>query len=200
VANKGLHEYEMIRDEGDDKHSRFAVTLHRAVGYLSVSNGEIRRPQAGPSIPTPGAQCKRNLSAELCWGTASGNVAEVMRSARLFAHPIFVRQLPVIKNAPSDGPIPGSRSLLTLGNPAVQLSSLHTAGSDGDVIVRLYNPTDEDQACSIDVGFPATKFCESSLKEEWREDSKQMVDGGVAECVIKSNQIKTFRFRNDETV
>ena len=54
VANRGLPEYELINHKG---HTYIAVTLHRAVGYLSVSNGSIRLPQAGPSIPTPGAQC-----------------------------------------------------------------------------------------------------------------------------------------------
>ena len=59
VANKGLPEYELISFKG---HNHFAVTLHRAVGsMLSVSNGSIRRPQAGPSIPTPGAQCQVNV-------------------------------------------------------------------------------------------------------------------------------------------
>ena len=62
VANKGLPEYELISFKG---HNHFAVTLHRAVGMLSVSNGSIRRPRTGPSIPTPGAQCLGKRTAEL---------------------------------------------------------------------------------------------------------------------------------------
>jgi len=197
VANKGLHEYEIL---GDGDNSFIAVTLHRSVGYLSVSNGKIRRPQAGPSIPTPGAQCKRRLSAELCWGTTDDELSALMLSARSFAHPPFSRQLPVIKNAPKEGPVPASRSLLTLDNPMIQLSSLHAADQDGDVILRLYNPSEADQTCSITIGFSATEFCESTLREAWRDETKQTIKRGVANIALKSNQIKTLRFRNDPSV
>ena len=64
VANKGLHEYEVCNDKDV---SEIAVTLHRAVGKLSVNGGGIRGCHAGPGIDTPGAQCLRQIRHELAF-------------------------------------------------------------------------------------------------------------------------------------
>lgn len=193
VANKGLHEYEII-EESEESH--FAVTLHRAVGYLSVSNGKIRRPQAGPSIPTPGAQCKRKLSAELCWGVSKKGLDELLVAARTFSHPPFARQLPEIEHSPENGPVPQSQSLMKIDNPMIQLSSLHGLHSTGDIVLRIWNPSNEIQKTKIRPGFKATYFCKTSLKEEWREDDKQSLKDNSADLIIKPNEIVTLRFRD----
>ncbi|MDR6553120.1 glycoside hydrolase family 38 C-terminal domain-containing protein [Paenibacillus qinlingensis] len=52
VANKGLTEYEMLNDE----QGTLAITLLRAVGWLSREDTLVRHGGAGPETPVPDAQ------------------------------------------------------------------------------------------------------------------------------------------------
>lgn len=191
TANKGLHEYELTQRDGS---SWFAITLHRAVGYLSVSNGKIRRPQAGPSIKTPGAQCKRELTAELCWGT-SETLVDLLRAAKSFSHPAYLHQLPVFKNAPETGPVPLRQALLEITNGSVQLSSLRRAPDGNDSILRLYNTTEEEQTTKVMIGFEASAYCVTDLTEEWMDENSTEIRDKEISLKLNSHQIVTCRFR-----
>ncbi len=54
VINEGLPEYEVRRDE---KGATICLTLLRCCGWLSQGDLKTRKGNAGPSIPTPDAQC-----------------------------------------------------------------------------------------------------------------------------------------------
>lgn len=194
TANKGLHEYELIERNGS---SWFAITLHRAVGYLSVSNGKIRRPQAGPSIKTPGAQCKRPLKAELCWGI-SNSLDELYRATRSFSHPVYMQQLPAIENKPETGPVPLRSSLLTITNGAVQLSSLRKASDGDDSILRVFNTTDDVQKSRVQIGFDCSRYCKTDLTEEWKDENSIVINKNEISLKLKPHQIVTCRFRTDD--
>src|SRR5690606_8529830 len=55
VIHDGLHEHEVVRGD-DPAGGELAVTLLRAVGWLSRLEPHRRPKPAGPSVATPGAQ------------------------------------------------------------------------------------------------------------------------------------------------
>jgi alpha-mannosidase len=55
ILSRGLREYEVL-ERGDG--SEIAVTLFRSVGWLSRADMATRRGNAGPDVPTPGAQLR----------------------------------------------------------------------------------------------------------------------------------------------
>ncbi len=59
ITTRGLHEYETHLK---DKATKVSVTLLRSVGWLSRGDLLTRKGNAGPSFPTPEAQCLRPLS------------------------------------------------------------------------------------------------------------------------------------------
>jgi len=63
ILNRGLPEYEAIKNE--EGTITVAITLLRSIGWLSRTNLDSRRNDAGPSLKTPGAQCIGNYSFEL---------------------------------------------------------------------------------------------------------------------------------------
>ncbi|MCA1803159.1 MAG: glycosyl hydrolase-related protein, partial [Rhodothermaceae bacterium] len=191
IANRGLHEFEILQD-GDNTMA--AITLHRAVGYLSVGNGRIRRPQAGPSVPTPGAQCKRDLHADLCFGI-SATVAEAANSARAFSHPAWCREMPWLPHLKRSGSLPLSHSILGLNNPAVELSALkRSSGSDG-IVLRLYNPGEDAQNVTARLGWDAKTWCETDLTEIWQESAAINVESNTLAISLNPFEIKTVLIR-----
>ena len=190
VANRGLHEYELMNLDGK---SAIAVTLHRSVGYLSVANGKIRRPQAGPSIETPGAQCKRNLKADLCWGIASGDSSEMIQSAKLFSHPPMAREMPHLDNLPESGDIKRELSIVKIENPNILLSAIKRAEDGRDIILRCYNVTDVPQSTQIEFELGLSRYCESSLFEEWVEEHAGEVADNKFAGNFSPHEIKTYR-------
>ncbi|MFN2374702.1 MAG: glycosyl hydrolase-related protein, partial [Cyclonatronaceae bacterium] len=169
-------------------------TLHRAVGYLSVGNGRIRRPQAGPSVPTPGAQGKRDLHADLCFGI-SATVTEAANSARAFSHPGWCREMPWLPHLKRSGSLPLSHSILGLNNPAVELSALkRSSGSDG-IVLRLYNPGEDAQNVTARLGWDAKTWCETDLTEIWQESAAINVESNTLAISLNPFEIKTALIR-----
>lgn len=63
AAGRGINEYDVIRDA--DGNSVLCLTLLRSVGWLSRSDLVSRPWGAGPTYPTPGAQCLGEHHVEL---------------------------------------------------------------------------------------------------------------------------------------
>ncbi len=183
VANRGLPEYEVMGD-------KVAITLHRAVGYLSVGKGRIRPCQAGPSVPTPGAQCKREINAELAYGIAQLDQETIIQKAREFAHPAWVKEMPYLPYVNSTGSLERYSSLCAIDNPNVILSALKPHEEKGIMALRLYNQTEATQTATVTFGWKVTAYCETNLLEMWK-DGKQL-DNRELSVQLSPHQIKTF--------
>ena len=188
VGNRGLPEYEVMGDH-------VAITLHRAVGYLSVGKGRIRPCQAGPSVPTPGAQCQRQLSADLAYGIASVKQGEIIRYAREFSHPAWVREMPYLPYLDSTGALDRVGSLCAIDNPDIVLSALKPADATGTAVLRLYNQTAQAQPATIQLGFPANVYCETNCLETWQEENCHPIATDQFSVSFPPHQIKTFLLR-----
>lgn len=189
VANRGLPEYELLDPESD---THIAVTLHRAVGYLSVENGRIRRCQAGPSVPTPEAQCLRLICTELAWGLGGLETGAIARLARAFSHPAWVREMPYLPYLSGEGMLPRTTSLLAIDNPNVVLSALKPAATEGRGVLRLFNQTDSQQAAIVQLGFPVAAWCSCDLREIWSDRCERAVENGAIALSLRPHQILTI--------
>jgi alpha-mannosidase len=129
LLNKGVPEYEAIpTKDGLD----LAVTLVRAVGWLSRED-LLSRPQgAGPNLPTPEGQCLGPQRIELALYSFTGPWWEtgLIAQAQAFTAP------PRSALASQVGRV---ASLLELSPPLV-LSAFKHAEDRDSLIVRLYNP------------------------------------------------------------
>lgn len=200
VANRGLPEMELL---AADEETRIAVTLHRAVGYLSVEGGRIRRCHAGPSIPTPGAQCKRSLTADLAFGAGPVPRTEAVRQARAFAHPAWARELPYLPyvrtgtdQASGEGThLPRAARLCAIDNPSVECVAVKPLPDHRTVAMRLCNASAAAQPVEIQLGFEAGAWCRTSLMEAWNEDDEHSVDDRTITTEIQPHQILTLLIR-----
>ena len=192
IATKGLHEYELIPESNA---TRVAITLHRSVGFLSVGNGSIRRPHAGPKIAVPGAQCLRAHSSELSWGTTASNEFEINKKALSFSYPVYARELPVFKGASIDGNLPRKAGFLSIEDKRLRLSCLKQAENSSDIILRIYNLSSESVTSEIHTGFEYSEFCITDFYELWDNNHIQNLSDKSMRVELDPHQIKTFRLR-----
>jgi len=126
IGADGLREYSVLSDG-----SAIAVTLFRAVGFLSRGDLPERRGHAGPDVETPSAQCLGEMTFRYSVVPLRDGIGlpEAARTIREFLSPVWL--------ATGSGE---HRSFCSLeGDPAVTLTALR-AGSSGGLVVRLVNP------------------------------------------------------------
>jgi mannosylglycerate hydrolase len=132
VLNRGLAEYEAIPMPGGVD---LAVTLIRAIGWLSRDDLTSRPQGAGPSRATPGAQCLGQHRFELALYPFSGHWwrSEVAREAGLLAQPPLTYL-----------GVHGAGGICYLEiEGALQLSAFKRAEERESLIVRVFNPAPE---------------------------------------------------------
>jgi alpha-mannosidase/mannosylglycerate hydrolase len=134
VAARGSSEVEAVPEP--DSTTSLAVTLLRAVGWLSCSDLSLRPGPAGPMFPTPGAQVPGPFVAELSLRLhAAGEISRVAEAHR-FAWPAAAFALGEgVGAALRDG-----TRLLEIDDPAIVVSALEP-GPEGTLRVRLYEAT-----------------------------------------------------------
>ena len=130
VGVDGLREYSVLHDGGT-----IAITLLRAVGFLSRGDLPERRGHAGPELETPSAQCLgvREYRYAIVPLDEHNDLGRASRAIREWLSP------PVVTTG--DG---RARRFISFENAdtSVVLSALR-AGRDGALVVRLANPTAE---------------------------------------------------------
>jgi hypothetical protein len=131
-----------------------AVTLVRAVGWLSRDD-LLSRPQgAGPALATPGAQCLGTQRMELALAPFAGaaDQARLQRAAEAFLHPPqifsagFYDPRPDLQLGAASDAGSGAREGAPIAGPEVSepllLSALKPADNAPGLVLRLWNPTD----------------------------------------------------------
>jgi mannosylglycerate hydrolase len=130
VGVDGLREYSVLPDGGT-----IAITLLRAVGFLSRGDLPERRGHAGPELATPSAQCigPREYRFALVPMEEKTELVDAARRIREWLSP----PLAIRGNG-------RSQSFLSFEYPdtPLVLSALR-AGPDGALVVRLANPQRE---------------------------------------------------------
>jgi mannosylglycerate hydrolase len=185
VIAKGLMEYEIAGDP-----PLIAITLIRAVGDLS-RNDLATRPSghAGPPVATPAAQCLGSHRFEMAFephGPAPAAGA-LLASAR--AHTIPPR---VVTARHPAGTGSTMRSFLDVERRAgdLVLSALKQAEERSTMIVRLFNPDNEEAQAVIQMNLPLVQAFAVNLLEE-RQENLSVEDDAVS-VRLKPRQIQTI--------
>ena len=163
VATKGLYEYEVYRDG----KNTMGITLLRAVGEM----GDWFY------FPTPAAQMQGEYSYEYCLIPFGDDFATALTKGYDFSYPKL--------SAIQEGSHTGKEALngVTLNvEGTTLLSAVKKAETNGDVIVRMYNPLQETATVR------GKAFAQTNLAETECGDS-------VTECNVGSKKIATLRIK-----
>jgi alpha-mannosidase len=108
-----------------------AITLLRAVGWLSRGDMAERKGHAGPALETPSAQCIGERTYGYCVVPMSGDMtlALAVREIREFLSPARL-----VRGERPVGP------LMELPRDSIIQPSALRAGPDGSVVLRVFNP------------------------------------------------------------
>lgn len=151
VANKGLNEYEVLRDG----RNTIAVTLLRAVGEMGDWG----------VFPTPEAQCLGPHSAELMIiPHASGRRTEAYAEAYRFQTPWFAKPTGI-----HGGVVPADHSWFYWQADGLAQSAVKVSEDTDDVVIRWFNWTSEQSSLSVDPAFPYESISISDVLERRRE-------------------------------
>src|SRR5262249_5497602 len=177
VIAKGLMEYEILEDE-----KSIALTLIRAVGDLS-RNDLTTRPSghAGPPVVTPGAQCLGVHRFEVAFQPRGcpPSASSLIASARAHNLP---PSLVSIRARSGGGPPTRSFVHVDWITGGAVLSALKQAEDRASVIVRLFNPDDDEARGAIRVDMPVERAYAVNLLEE--RQSEWQIDGGAIPIVV----------------
>jgi alpha-mannosidase len=149
VANRGNPEAEAVPEP--DGTSSLAITLLRAVGWLSRGDLALRPGHAGPPLATPGAQVPGAHVAELSirWHAAG----DPLRIAE--AHRFAYRPLAAQRDGDDAGEIADGARLVQVDDPELVVSALEPLAG-GRALVRVYNASHRPRPAALRVhGSPA---------------------------------------------
>ncbi|MDX2272885.1 MAG: glycoside hydrolase family 38 C-terminal domain-containing protein [Cyanobacteriota bacterium] len=168
IAHQGLYEYEWMPglNVGIPDQDFCALTLLRCVGVISREGGRIRRVQAGPSLPTPDAQCQGSYTFHYAWQFIPENtpLPVVAGQAEPFVFPFKAAQVWLGQYEQAAHLVENyvGYSLLEIENKNIGISA-YKINSQGHLIIRLFNRSQQPQSILLPYPFP------------WRYNSKLQV-------------------------
>jgi hypothetical protein len=148
VGAPGLPEAEVLAD------GTIAITLVRAVGWLSRMDLVSRPQMAGPAMPTPGAQCPGIIEARL--SLHAGVDVRAVDAAESGLLAVSAGATPLLA---------AGTSLLHIEPRDLVLSALKPAEAGQGIVLRLLNPTDAPVEAVVRIGFPAREAIAVRLDE-----------------------------------
>jgi len=167
ILTPGLYEYE-ARREG--KATALALTLMRAVGWLSRNDLATRSTHAGPAFPTPEAQCQGTQVFDYAVMPYSGNweKAGLPAWAQRFRVPLLEK---VCRSTPGIGSmLPADFSLLRIEPDSLVITAVKKCDSRDTVLVRLYNAASQRVRGKLFWGMPVAHAWKVNLLEERLEE------------------------------
>ena len=120
IANRGLPEAAVLPTP--DGNSEIVLTLLRSVGWLSRGDLTVRKNDAGPSVPTPGAQLLGKLAFDYAIIPHSGDWTHAWNQAAAFNAP-----LRAIATTLHEGILPSEEGLISVQPACIDISALKMA-------------------------------------------------------------------------
>jgi alpha-mannosidase len=135
VGVDGLREYAVLHDG-----RTIAITLLRAVGFLSRGDLPERKGHAGPALATPSAQCIGERAYRYCIVPLGGDMTlpRAAREIREWLSPAWTGR----------GDERPHSFYSVEGDPVVQPSALR-AGPDGAIVARVVNPSRDPASATL---------------------------------------------------
>ncbi len=159
ILNRGLPEIQATRTASPGAGLTLSLTLLRAVGWLSRDDFPTRKfANAGPTIPTPDAQCLGRHQFRYAVVPFSGDYlsADLKGLAQRWRVPVLAIQ------GVRDNAVPGGASLLRKTSIHTAITALKKHDNRDTLVVRLYNLTGS--------GVEETLILGRDIAEAWRVD------------------------------
>lgn len=179
--NQGLPEYEVL----GSRSGTYALTLVRAVGWLSRDDLLARPMGAGPAVPTPEAQCLGTNSYRYAVIAYEGNWAErkIWQEAETYTAPALAR---ICEQSPGD--LGRETEYFKIVTNKVAFSAVKKAERNDSLIIRVFNPTSDGENARIELKYPVKGAKLVNLDE-------QPTDGGFVQADGCSVSVKLPPYR-----
>jgi mannosylglycerate hydrolase len=161
IANKGLPEYEIVKEKGK---AVIAITLLRSVGAISHPDLITRRGNAGPMILTPEAQCQADYVFEYSIIPHESDV--ISSKAYKTAYQFNTGLVPFNVKSNTEGLLSDTQELVSVGTDNIIISSIKKSEKGDNLIIRLYNPTGNVHESIVSIFKDFRKAYLINLKEE----------------------------------
>ncbi|NQX48546.1 alpha-mannosidase [Paenibacillus tritici] len=173
VANRGLNEYEVLRDGSNT----IAVTLLRSVSELGDWG----------VFPTPEAQCLGEQTVEFAIRPYAGDAGwpEAFAWAYQYQVPWFT-----VQTGWQHGPLPAQYQPLEWQGRTLALSAFKISEAHEDIILRWYNLAGAEQELALTPHFPVEAVHASDILE--RRKHREALDEGRLRSSIGRAQIVTY--------
>ena len=177
VLARGLPEIAPVRDEAGG--AGFAVTLLRAVGWLSRDDLPTRRMRnAGPTLATPDAQCLGERRFRYAVMPYAGDFL----SAGVKGWSERWRTPPLVVQGVEDGHLPGGTGLFAMTGEAVHVSAVKRHETRDTLVVRLHNLAEARREAALRFEPPVLGAWRTDLLEERLAD---LMIGGEHDLVVE---------------
>jgi hypothetical protein len=178
---KGLLEYGIPSADPD---TWLALTLFRAVEWLSRDDLPFRPGHAGPGMHTPGGQCSRLMAFDYGYGVVDSegrlaNGVTYWQAGKLFSAPPVAWPVAPTSGERSDGER-FNHSWLRIDSPEIVLSSLRRSPGTGGLAATFYNATGREVSAVLEIGLSFERLTRSNLLgRDFRTDSVTPRPGGA---------------------
>jgi len=190
LANRGLPECEVMPPGNPyGPGATIALTLVRAVGWLSRSDFPTRRGEAGPTLPTPEAQCLGRLTADYALIPHRGGWPVAAPIAYAFARPVRA-----IATALHDGILPPLHALVTAQPEHMIITAAKPAEEGEGLIVRVWNMNAEESIAYLRVSRPVRCVQRVNLNEEVQGDPLTIGNDGFVAVAVRPWGLVTLRY------
>lgn len=184
IINQGLPEYEVK----DDAKRTIALTLLRAVGWLSHWDLLTRHLPAGPYLPTPDAQClgKHRFKFSILPHAGSWADAAVYRQA--YQHNIGFG---THQTDSHEGKLPKSFSFVSIEPKELVLTAIKKSEKEDYLIIRFYNIGEKTVQGKISFGKPVKQIYAADLSEK-RYRKLEVVNNNTVQVSVSKKKIITL--------
>jgi hypothetical protein len=187
LANRGSPEVDAVPET--DGTTSLAVTLLRAVGWLSRGDLRLRPGDAGPGLETPGAQVAGLHRAELSIRLHPVDSVERVSEAHRFANPARAW----IGGGPAGAPLADGARLVEIDDPAAVVSAIEPR-PDRRAVLRLYNASAQSRTVALRWnGLGARALEPVDLMERAMQDGTVVTEKTRATLSLRPWEIATLR-------
>jgi mannosylglycerate hydrolase len=195
VLSEGLMEFEVLAPGHGRSDVCVALTVVRAVGWLSREDLGTRKGNAGPSLETPGAQCLGTYEFRFAFiprSTPPGEAALCALGRNFLAPP---RTVAGTGNDAAAGSLPRRHSFLRadiVGDDRVALSALKMADDREAVVVRVFNPATKSVELTLHSPAGTAQATRTNLREQSQDVMK--LDADAVRLAVGPRKIATIAF------
>ena len=190
LFNRGIQEVEVRRIDGG---TEIALTLIRAVGWLSRGDLRWRHGHAGPGLETPEAQSPGRHRFEYAVTTYDGDweSAGVVVQAHQFAYPPIAS----VTDAHA-GTLSADASLFRCDNAAIVVSAVTPSRRRGAFLIRCYNGSSQPQTGVVVLPFDGRARAVNLLERPVKARLRRLRSGAMR-VELRPFEIVTLQVRGD---